>query len=65
MNNYAYLLACRNSGQISDAQWQEHLQDEVFRAWLKKHEPALPIFGVGKIDDYFEWSKQYRAILDH
>ena len=57
MNNYANLLACRNSGQISDAQWQEHLQDDVFRAWLEKNNTvlALPIFGVGKIDDHFDW----------
>lgn len=35
--NYALLLACFSSGQISDAQWQEHLKDEVFAAWLKRH----------------------------
>jgi len=35
---YALLLACYRSGQITPAQWQEHLRDEVFAAWLKKHE---------------------------
>lgn len=32
---YADLLACYRSGQISEAQWKEHLRDEVFRRWLK------------------------------
>lgn len=30
------LLACYRSGQISEAQWQEHLKDELFAAWLKR-----------------------------
>lgn len=33
---YALLLACYRSGQISPAQWQEHLRDEVFAAWVKR-----------------------------
>jgi hypothetical protein len=37
MIDYALLLACYRSGQISERQWQEHLRDEVFRAWLHKH----------------------------
>lgn len=36
MSDYELLLACYRSGQISEAQWQEHLRDEVFRAWLSK-----------------------------
>lgn len=36
MSDYALLLACYRSGQISERQWQEHLKDEVFRAWLKR-----------------------------
>lgn len=35
---YPLLLACYRSGQISYAQWTEHLRDAVFVAWLKKHE---------------------------
>jgi hypothetical protein len=34
---YSLLLACYRSGQISAAQWEEHLKDEVFRAWLQKN----------------------------
>jgi hypothetical protein len=38
MNYYADLLACYRSGQISEQQWQQHLRDEVFVAWLKKQD---------------------------
>ncbi len=34
--NYALLLECYRSGQISERQWQAHLLDEIFRAWLKR-----------------------------
>jgi len=34
---YAMLLQSYRSGQVSEAQWQQHLTDEVFAAWLKKH----------------------------
>ena len=41
--DYALLLVCYQSGQMSERQWREHLKDEVFSAWLKKrgglHEP--------------------------
>jgi len=33
---YALLLECYRSGQIDEQHWQEHLRDEVFRAWLKR-----------------------------
>lgn len=33
-SRYADILACYRSGQMSEAQWQEHLRDEVFRRWL-------------------------------
>lgn len=36
MTSYAALLACRLSGQIPDAAWQQHLADELFAAWLRK-----------------------------
>lgn len=32
---YEALLACYLSGQVSEPQWQEHLKDEVFSAWVK------------------------------
>lgn len=30
------LLLAYKSGQMSEAQWQEHLKDELFCAWLKR-----------------------------
>lgn len=38
MSNYDALLQCYRSGQMSEAQWQQHLHDdEVFRKWVEKH----------------------------
>lgn len=34
---YSMLLACYRSGQMNERQWQEHLKDEVFAAWLKRN----------------------------
>jgi len=34
-NAYAMILDCYRSGQISERQWQEHLKDEVFAAWVR------------------------------
>lgn len=34
---YLLLYQIHQSGQMSEAQWQEHLRDEVFRAWLKRN----------------------------
>lgn len=36
MSEYALLLACYRSGQISERQWQDHLRDEVFARWLSR-----------------------------
>jgi hypothetical protein len=36
---YPLLLDCFRSGQISAQQWQAHLCDDVFRAWLRRHAP--------------------------
>lgn len=36
MPRFAALLACRLSGQIPDAAWDEHLTDELFCAWLRR-----------------------------
>jgi len=35
---YALLLECYRSGQMCEAEWQQHLQDELFVAWLKRRE---------------------------
>jgi len=37
INNYDLLIACIRSGQVSEKQIQEHLKDEVFRAYYEKH----------------------------
>lgn len=37
MSSYHRLIACYLSGQIGERQWQEHLRDEVFLAWLKRN----------------------------
>lgn len=34
---YHLLWDCYRSGQMSAAQWNEHLRDDLFVAWLKKH----------------------------
>ncbi len=36
MSIYESILACYRSGQMSEDQWQQHLRDEVFRAWVKR-----------------------------
>lgn len=38
MSEYAAILACYRSGQVSERQWQEHMRDEVFAAWVRKQE---------------------------
>jgi hypothetical protein len=34
---YALLFECYRSGQMSEAEWQQHLRDELFAAWLKRN----------------------------
>lgn len=34
--NYQQLVECYKSSQMTERQWQEHLKDEVFTAWLRK-----------------------------
>lgn len=43
MTSYQALLECYQSGQISERQWQEHLKDEVFIAWLRRR--GSTVFG--------------------
>ena len=35
---YAGLLACYRSGQVSERQWRQHLRDEVFAAYVERME---------------------------
>lgn len=38
---FAQLLACYRSGQMSEAQWQQHLTDPDFRRWLDRESIRL------------------------
>lgn len=40
MREYELVLDCYRSGQMSERQWQEHLKDEVFDAWLQQNNEA-------------------------
>jgi len=37
MSKFELLLACYKSGQVSERQWQDHLKDADFAAWLGQH----------------------------
>lgn len=37
MSDYQSLWELYRAGQISERQWQEHLKDELFVAWLKRN----------------------------
>lgn len=34
---YSLIMECYKSGQITEKQWQEHLKDELFAAWVKRN----------------------------
>lgn len=36
-SSFTLTLASYQSGQITEAQWQEHLKDELFAAWYAKN----------------------------
>lgn len=38
---YELLAMCIRSGQVSAAQIAEHMRDEVFAAWYRKHFEAV------------------------
>ncbi len=38
MSNYELIFMAYRSEQISERQWQKHLNDEVFRKWLICHD---------------------------
>lgn len=40
MSDFEMLLACYKSGQVSERQWQEHLKNADFAAWLTSVEGA-------------------------
>jgi hypothetical protein len=33
---YGLLLECYRSGQMLESEWHQHLQNELFAAWLKR-----------------------------
>lgn len=33
---FAMILACYRSGQMTEAQWQDHMRDELFAAWVAR-----------------------------
>lgn len=40
-NSYELILECYRSGQMSARQWDNHLNDEVFRMWLETRSADL------------------------
>lgn len=36
MSEFALLLACYRSGQVSERQWTEHMRDLAFAAWFER-----------------------------
>jgi hypothetical protein len=36
MEKFEFLLICYKSGQVSERQWQEHLKDVDFAAWINE-----------------------------
>lgn len=36
MSQFEAILLCYESGQMTEVQWHNHLNDELFCAWLKK-----------------------------
>lgn len=39
MTEFEMLLACYRSGQMSERQWQAHLEDKAFREWVENQLP--------------------------
>lgn len=37
VDEYALLLQCRRSGQVSDSQWDAHMRNEEFRRYVEVH----------------------------
>jgi len=35
-DDYNAILACRDMGQMSERQWQEHLSDPLFALWYQR-----------------------------
>ena len=34
-DDFAMILTCYRSGQMSERQWQEHLRDPLFALWVR------------------------------
>jgi hypothetical protein len=34
---FQLILDCWRSGQMTEAQWAEHLKDEMFAAWVRRN----------------------------
>lgn len=45
MGDFSAILACYRSGQMSERQWQQHLSDPPFRAWIKYTTAKTPRVG--------------------
>ena len=43
--DYRLILACRLSGQIDEARWQQHLADPLFAIWLEHTTAKTPRVG--------------------
>ena len=39
MTEFEMLLACYRSGQVSERQWQAHMENKAFRAWVENQNP--------------------------
>lgn len=40
MTEFEMLLACYRSGQVSERQWQAHMEDKAFRVWVENQNPT-------------------------
>lgn len=40
--SYRLLLDCYHTGQLTEKQWNEHLKDEQFAAWVERQERDQP-----------------------
>lgn len=45
MTDFEALLACYRSGQVSERQWQAHLEDKAFREWVESLDETLRASG--------------------
>lgn len=48
MTKCELLLACYRSGQMSERQWQAHLEDKAFREWVETRAARSAFMAGGK-----------------